>query len=102
MILQGARTAVTDPRPTASSMPSYDWKLSDNDVAAVATYVRNAWGNAAPNVTADEVKSLRQHSEGNHAMNIMRVNAELPPHYSSISETNVTPSPMIASDSTCP
>lgn len=63
VILQGARTAVTDSRPTASSMPSYDWKLSDNDVAAVATYVRNAWGNAAANVTADEVKSLRQHLE---------------------------------------
>lgn len=63
VILQGARTAVTDSRPTASSMPSYDWKLSDNDVAAVATYVRNAWGNTAANVTADEVKSLRQHLE---------------------------------------
>ena len=45
MILQGARTAVTDQRPTASSMPSYDWKLGDTEVAAVATYVRNAWGN---------------------------------------------------------
>ena len=62
VILQGARTAVTDSRPTASSMPSYDWKLSDKEVAAVATYVRNAWGNAAPTVTADEVKSLRQTS----------------------------------------
>lgn len=60
VILQGARTAVTDRRPTASSMPSYDWKLSDSEVAAVATYVRNAWGNAAPSVTADQVKSLRQ------------------------------------------
>ena len=60
MILQGARTAVTDQRPTASSMPSYDWKLGDTEVAAVATYVRNAWGNAAPAVTADAVKSLRQ------------------------------------------
>jgi len=61
VILQGARTAVTDSRPTASSMPSYDWKLTDNEVAAVATYVRNSWSNSAPSVTADEVKSLRQH-----------------------------------------
>lgn len=60
VILQGARTAVTNSRPTASSMPSYDWKLSDNEVAAVATYVRNAWNNAAPNVTADEVELLRK------------------------------------------
>ena len=63
VILQGTRTAVTDSRPTASSMPSYDWKLSDKEVAAVATYVRNAWNNAAPTVTADEVKSLRKQLE---------------------------------------
>jgi len=28
-------------------------------VAAVATYVRNEWGNAAPAVTADQVAKLR-------------------------------------------
>ena len=59
MILQGARTAVTDPRPTPSSMPAYGWKLDDAQVAAVATYVRNAWGNAAPAVSAEQVGSLK-------------------------------------------
>ena len=52
----GARTAVTDPRPTPSTMPSYD---CNDDVAAVATYVRNSWGNAVPKVTADQIKTLR-------------------------------------------
>ena len=41
-------------------MPAFDWKLSDAEIAAVATYVRNQWGNAAPPVTADQVKSLRK------------------------------------------
>ena len=59
MILQGARTAVTDQRPTPSSMPAYDWKLDDGQVAAVATYVRNAWGNTAPAVSAETVRSLK-------------------------------------------
>jgi mono/diheme cytochrome c family protein len=59
MILQGARTAVTDQRPTPSSMPAYGWKLDDSQVAAVATYVRNAWGNAAPAVSSAQVQSLK-------------------------------------------
>jgi mono/diheme cytochrome c family protein len=59
MILQGARTAVTDQRPTPSSMPAYGWKLDDGRVAAVATYVRNAWGNSAPAVSAAQVRSLK-------------------------------------------
>ena len=59
VILQGAQTVPTDLRPTPVTMPAFDWKLSDRELAAVATYVRNAWGNAAPAVTADQVKSLR-------------------------------------------
>ena len=59
VILQGARTVPTDARPTPSSMPAYGWKLNDAQVAAVASYVRNAWGNVAPPVTADQVRNLR-------------------------------------------
>ncbi len=33
--------------------------LSDADLAAVLTYVRNSWGNQAGEVTADNVKSVR-------------------------------------------
>jgi mono/diheme cytochrome c family protein len=40
-------------------MPPFNWKLSDEQIAAVATFVRNAWGNAASVVTAEEVKSVR-------------------------------------------
>jgi mono/diheme cytochrome c family protein len=59
VILDGARTVTTDARPTPSSMPAFGWKLDDTQVAAVATYVRNAWGNAAPAVTPGQVKDLR-------------------------------------------
>jgi mono/diheme cytochrome c family protein len=41
-------------------MPSFAWQLSDPDVAAVVTYIRNAWGNAAPAVSASEVANIRQ------------------------------------------
>jgi mono/diheme cytochrome c family protein len=59
VILQGARTVATDQRPTPVAMPAYDWKLKDDQVAAVASYVRNAWGNSAPAVSADDVRKLR-------------------------------------------
>lgn len=59
VIVEGAQTVATKARPTPFAMPAYNWKLSDEEIAAVATFVRNAWGNAAPTVTADEVRSLR-------------------------------------------
>ena len=60
MILKGARTAATNAAPTHSAMPAYDWKLSDDEIAAVATYVRNSWGNAAPSISPADVASLRK------------------------------------------
>jgi mono/diheme cytochrome c family protein len=58
-ILEGAQTAPTEARPTPSAMPAYDWKLNDEQIAAVATFVRNHWGNSASVVSADQVQSLR-------------------------------------------
>lgn len=60
VILEGARTVATDERPTPSTMPAFDWKLTDEEVAAVASYVRNAWGNVAPAVAAGDVRALRR------------------------------------------
>ena len=60
VILQGAQTVATDKRPTPFAMPAFDWKLKDDQIAAVATYVRNSWGNSAPAVTPKQVTDLRQ------------------------------------------
>jgi mono/diheme cytochrome c family protein len=59
LILAGTRTAPTRSRPSFQSMPSFAWKLTDEELADVATYVRNAWGNRAPPVSAHEVARLR-------------------------------------------
>ena len=59
IILNGTRTASTEEAPTPASMPAYDWKLSDIQIAAVTTYIRNAWGNSANVVTADDVGKMR-------------------------------------------
>ena len=55
VILRGARSVATQAEPTAPAMPSFAWQLKDDQVAAVATYIRNSWGKAAAPVSADDV-----------------------------------------------
>jgi len=57
--LQGTRAASTPSMPTAPAMPAFDWRLGDAQVAAVLTYIRNSWGNAAAAVSADAVARQR-------------------------------------------
>jgi mono/diheme cytochrome c family protein len=59
VVLRGSRSIATDKAPTAAAMPEFGWLLKDDEVAAVLTYIRNSWGNAAPAVTAAEVSSAR-------------------------------------------
>jgi mono/diheme cytochrome c family protein len=60
VVLRGAQSVATDPAPTAPSMPALGWKLSDAEVAAVVTYIRNSWGNAASAVPASDIESARR------------------------------------------
>jgi mono/diheme cytochrome c family protein len=60
VVLSGSRAGATDAAPTAPAMPAFGWNLSDDNVADVLTYVRNSWGNAAPAVSASEVKTMRE------------------------------------------
>ncbi len=65
IILDGAQTVTTPRAPNTGSMPAYYRKLTDQEIADVATYIRNAWGNAAPAVTPDQVAKARRESSGN-------------------------------------
>jgi mono/diheme cytochrome c family protein len=40
-------------------MPAFKSELSDQDIAAMLSFVRGAWGNQAPPVTASDVAGLR-------------------------------------------
>ncbi|MHC3750016.1 cytochrome c [Pseudomonas stutzeri] len=60
VVLAGNRAGTTDAAPTGPAMPSFAWNLSDENIADVLTYVRNSWGNAAPAVSADEVRKQRE------------------------------------------
>jgi mono/diheme cytochrome c family protein len=59
VVLAGARSAATDPAPTGPAMPAFGWLLDDREIAAVLTYVRNSWGNAASAVSSGEVAKRR-------------------------------------------
>ncbi|HZQ00177.1 MAG TPA: cytochrome c [Reyranella sp.] len=60
LTLQGADGLPTASQPTPGTMPGYRSKLSDEQIAAVLTYIRNSWGNSAPMVSASDVKALRE------------------------------------------
>jgi mono/diheme cytochrome c family protein len=57
--LQGSRAVATSAMPTGPAMPAFDWRLDDAQVAAVLTYIRNTWGNAATAVSPSTVASHR-------------------------------------------
>lgn len=59
IVITGGRAAATYERPTSPAMPSLGFRLTDKQIAAVVTYVRNSWGNAASPVTTDTVKAVR-------------------------------------------
>jgi mono/diheme cytochrome c family protein len=60
IILDGAQTVTTPHAPGKGSMPAYAEQLSDQQIADVANYIRNSWGNAAPLVVPAQVKSKRR------------------------------------------
>ncbi|AQZ51411.1 cytochrome c [Martelella mediterranea] len=60
VILHGAAMPSTGERPERLAMPAFGVRLSDADIATLATFLRSAWGNSAPAVSADDVKALRQ------------------------------------------
>jgi mono/diheme cytochrome c family protein len=60
VVLFGSQGAATERAPTGPAMPSFEWRLNDAQVAAVVTYIRNAWGNAAAAISADDVRAVRR------------------------------------------
>ena len=60
VVLTGSRGAVTPAAPTGPAMPSLGYRLNNDQIAAVVTYIRNSWGNAASPATAGDVRKLRE------------------------------------------
>ena len=63
LVLTGESAAVTDAHPNRFAMPAFDWKLRDEDIADLATYLRSAWGNAGAPVSVGTVADIRSKVE---------------------------------------
>jgi mono/diheme cytochrome c family protein len=59
VVLRGARSVATDQTPTAPAMPAFAWQLSDDQIAAVLTYLRNEGTARANPIEAARVRSER-------------------------------------------
>ncbi len=59
MVLNGGYPPGTAGNPKPYGMPPFAQSLSDDEVAAVVTYIRTAWGNHGAAVSAREANELR-------------------------------------------
>jgi mono/diheme cytochrome c family protein len=59
MVLNGGYPPGTAGNPMPYGMPPFAQSLSDDEVAAVVTYIRVAWGNHGAAVSASEANALR-------------------------------------------
>ena len=60
ILLAGGYAPSTTGNPRPFGMPPFVHVLGDEDIAAVTTYIRNAWGNQAASVTAADVVRQRR------------------------------------------
>ncbi|WP_206403334.1 c-type cytochrome [Erwinia billingiae] len=59
-ILAGAQQPSTAKAPSTLAMPGFANRLSDDQVAQLATFIRQGWSNKASAVTADQVAKVRE------------------------------------------
>lgn len=59
-ILAGAQQPSTAKAPSTLVMPGFAGRLSDDEVAQLATFIRHGWSNKAEAVSADQVKEVRE------------------------------------------
>ena len=60
IVLAGSSMPATQTAPTALAMPDFGWRLNDEEVADVLSFVRCSWGNHAAAVSRDEVGRVRK------------------------------------------
>ncbi|SDH26156.1 Cytochrome c, mono-and diheme variants [Paraburkholderia steynii] len=60
VLLAGSTLEGTKTAPSSITMPPFGWRLSDQEVADVANFVRTSWGNTGSKVTATDVAQVRK------------------------------------------
>ena len=60
IVLNGGTLPATHTAPSTFTMPAFAWRLSDQEVADVVSFVRGSWGNKGAPVKASDVADLRK------------------------------------------
>jgi len=60
IVLAGSAMPSTHTAPSAIAMPDFGWRLSDEEVADVLSFVRDSWGNHAAEVSSGVVGRIRK------------------------------------------
>ncbi|MCI0910988.1 c-type cytochrome [Pseudomonas putida] len=60
LVLEGGTLPSTHSAPTSFSMPPLGWRLSDDEVAQVLSFVRSAWANRGATVSASTITAVRK------------------------------------------
>jgi mono/diheme cytochrome c family protein len=66
IVLNGSSLPGTAGAPSALGMPGFAWRLSNEEVAELLTFIRGSWGNRAPGVSAREVGEVRAALDAQH------------------------------------
>jgi alcohol dehydrogenase (quinone), cytochrome c subunit len=59
LVLAGSSLPGTAAAPSPLGMPGFGWRLTNEEVAQLLTFIRSNWGNRAPGVSAGEVARVR-------------------------------------------
>jgi len=60
VVLKGGTLPATHTAPSTFTMPAFAWRLSDQEVADVVSFIRSSWGNKGEPVKASTVADLRK------------------------------------------
>lgn len=82
IVLQGSLTVHTRQAPAQFQMPSFAWRLSDQDIADVTSFVRDSWGNHAAAVDAAAVAPLRRDAKATDGITEPTDGKEMPREFS--------------------
>jgi mono/diheme cytochrome c family protein len=59
LVLAGSALPGTAAAPSALGMPGFAWRLSNEEIAQLLTFIRTSWGNQASGVSATEIGRVR-------------------------------------------
>jgi len=60
IVLNGGTLPATHAAPSTFTMPAFAWRLSDQEVADVVSFIRGSWGNKGAPVKASDVADMRK------------------------------------------